>query len=152
MPAAVMRKPGLAKGVPGVKRAIPKAASEPRHAPTKQKWSTVIIAVAAVAAIAAPFALILAFGGAGMKVIETPSTIGGLNVGAGGAANGATRFYRDMHDGRVMVMEVDGEGTRIVGTMAKEDVPLASDNLPHAERRGMDTQQRLNALGTPFRR
>lgn len=152
MPAAVMRKPGLAKGVPGVKRAAPKVGPAPHPTSTKQKWSTAVIAVAAIAAIAAPFLLILAFGGAGMKVIEAPSTLGGAGGGAAGSTSGVTRFYRDTHDGRVMVMEVDAAGTRIVGTMAKEDVPLATDNLPHAERRGMDTQQRLNALGTPFRR
>lgn len=150
MPAAVMRKPVPAKGAPGVKRPAPSAAKHHHDAPVKPMVSTVTIVVAGSVAVATLFGLIWAFGSAGLQIPTAPPTAAG-KVAPGSGAGASTRVYRDMHDGRVMVMEVDGNGTRIVGTMSKDEVGLATDNLPSPERRGLDTQQRLNALGTPFR-
>ena len=150
MPAAVMRKPVPAKGASGVKRPATSTAKRHTDAPVKPMYSTVTIIAAGVVAIVTLFGLIWAFGSAGFQV-PTPAPTAGKAALGSSAAGATTRVYRDMHDGRVMVMEVDGNGTRIVGTMSKDDVGLATDNLPSPERRGLDTQQRLNALGTPFR-
>lgn len=151
MPAAVMRRPVPAKGGQGVKRPAPSAATRHHDAPVKPMFSTVTIVVASVTAIVTLFGLIWAFGSAGLQIPATPPAAAGKALPGSGAAAASTRVYRDMRDGRVMVMEVDGNGTRIVGTMSKDEVGLATDNLPSPERRGLDTQQRLNALGTPFR-
>ena len=151
MPAAVMRKPVPAKGASGVKRPAPSAAKHHHETPVKPMVSTVTIVVAGSVAIATLFGLIWAFGSAGLQIPATPPAAAGKAAPGSAAAAASTRVYRDMHDGRVMVMEVDGNGTRIIGTMSKDEVGLATDNLPTPERRGLDTQQRLNALGTPFR-
>jgi hypothetical protein len=66
---------------------------------------------------------------------------------------GPTVFYRDRGDGSVTVMEIDGNGTRVRGTMKRTDVPLLQEDKvregwgdgavnPHA---------RINALGSSFR-
>lgn len=70
------------------------------------------------------------------------------------AAGKSTTFYRDRGDGTVMVMEIDGNGTRIKGTMSRTQVPMILedqvDSQP-AERPTLSSQSRVHALGSAFR-
>lgn len=100
--------------------------------------------------------LVLYLFGAARSVTVQPRT--GIEAGVGGGGGGrqdVTTMYRDTRDGRVIVMEVDAKGTRIKGTMAKEDVPLANDTYrDDTPRRSADaptTTDRVNALGSSFR-
>ena len=72
----------------------------------------------------------------------------------GPAARGPTVVYRDRGDGTVMVMEIDGNGTRIKGSMKRSEVPMMLD-APEGGRRSdpnaVTPQSRVNALGSAFR-
>ncbi len=69
------------------------------------------------------------------------------------AGPGPTVFYRDRGDGTVTVMEIDGNGTRIKGTMSRYDVPLLqADKVREGWGSGaVNPHARVNALGSAFR-
>jgi hypothetical protein len=71
----------------------------------------------------------------------------------GPAGPGPTVFYRDRGDGTVTVMEIDGNGTRIKGTMSRYDVPLLqADKVREGwGSSGINPHARVNALGSAFR-
>jgi hypothetical protein len=75
---------------------------------------------------------------------------------AGGSATpgpGPTVYYRDRGDGTVMVMEIDGNGTRLKGVVNRVDVPLLQADKVR-EGWGDNTSSphsRVNALGSSFR-
>lgn len=62
-----------------------------------------------------------------------------------------TTYYRDLKNGRVMVMEIDEKGTRVLGTKAKEDVELANEALKDPNERAVNTVDRLNAFSQTFK-
>lgn len=73
---------------------------------------------------------------------------------SGPAAPGPTVVYRDRGDGTVMVMEIDGNGTRIKGSMKRSEVPMMLDAAEIGRRRdpsAVTPQSRVNALGSSFR-
>ena len=70
------------------------------------------------------------------------------------AGPGPTVFYRDRGDGTVTVMEIDGAGTRIKGTMSRYDVPLVQADKVREGWGGsgaVNPNARVNALGSAFR-
>ena len=81
-------------------------------------------------------------------------TIGGVPTAAAPAGPGPTVFYRDRGDGTVTVMEIDGNGTRLKGTISRNDVPLLQADKVRAGWGGESTSgpnSRVNALGSAFR-
>lgn len=138
------------------------AAPKPRAAPhtaTRAKSDGLhikLIAAAAVIAAIVGIAVIWEFGAARNLPMPQGGAIGaGGSGGAGGRGSEPTVVYRDMHDGRIMVMEVGPDGTRIKGTIAKSSLPMASDLSGDAGvmRRSSEpsTSDRVNALGSAFR-
>ncbi len=74
--------------------------------------------------------------------------------GAAPAGPGPTVFSRDRGDGTVVVMEIDGNGTRVRGVIARTDVPLLqADKVREGwgSSSGTTTHNRVNALGSSFR-
>ena len=73
----------------------------------------------------------------------------------GGAAPGLapTVYYRDRGDGTMMVMEIDGNGTRLKGVVNRVDVPLLQADKVHEGwgNSSPSPQSRVNALGSSFR-
>ena len=70
------------------------------------------------------------------------------------ATPGPTVVYRDRGDGTVVVMEIDGNGTRIKGVMNRVDVPMMKEEARSSRRWGdeaVNSQSRVNALGSAFR-
>ncbi|TBW37208.1 hypothetical protein EYW49_12150 [Siculibacillus lacustris] len=66
-----------------------------------------------------------------------------------------TTIYRDLHNGQVMVTEIDGNTMRVKGTMAKEDLPIAGNMYREPRRMGIDpssdANDRLNAFSQTFK-
>jgi hypothetical protein len=63
-------------------------------------------------------------------------------------------LYRDRGDGTVIVMEIDGSGTRIKGVMNRVDVPMMKEQAAASRRwaeEAVTSQSRVNALGSAFR-
>ena len=86
--------------------------------------------------------------------LTTLGTGAGIQTTGGASTAGPTVFYRDRGDGTVLVMEIDGNGTRIRGTLKRTDVPMMQET--HEWSRKWDdnahsTQSRINALGSAFR-
>ncbi len=135
----------------GARRPAPRARpmhAEPRKPPkpalSQLAWGLLIGTGAFVA-----FLIIYLYGAAGL------ASIGGradrIDEAPEGAPTSATTVYRDMRDGRVMVMEVDEKGTRIIGIVPKEDVPMAGNMYRETRSRGLDTTTRLNAFSKTFK-
>jgi hypothetical protein len=80
-----------------------------------------------------------------------PRGVTGPAAAPTGRVSDKTTVYRAMKDGRMVIMEIDKNGTRVIGTVSKGDVPLASDPdrdpRPHAP----DTAERLNAFSQTFK-
>ena len=133
----------------------------PAHRPEPHKQGTDtsrLILIGGVLAVAAVIgvAVIWEFGAA--RNLAVPDVAVGSGADSGAAATGgrSTMLYRDMRDGRIMVMEVGPGGTRLKGTVSKNDLPIAAD----ADRPGGSTRSggvdpsaadRVNALGSAFR-
>lgn len=66
---------------------------------------------------------------------------------------GPTVFYRDRGDGTVTVLEIDGNGTRVKGTIDRVDVPLLQADKVREGWGSSNTSpnSRVNALGSSFR-
>ena len=132
-------------------RPIPRRPEPEHHAPPKSQLAQPIaVGAAAALALALLIGTIWAFGNAGI------SGIARLPESADPAppptpVSRTTRVYRDMHDGRVTVMDIDANGTRVIGTMAKDKVPMISKVDKDAVPAAMDSQSRLHALGSNFR-
>jgi hypothetical protein len=148
--------PARARTGPPPARPVHKPAAAASHAarakPTfaDRLQITLFMSALAVAAVVA-IAVIWEFGAA--RTLSLGSGPGG------GAANGRDRptvYYRDMRDGRVMVMEIGADGTRIKGTVAKSDLGIAADmgaDIGGSSRPGEVTSaDRVNALGSSFRK
>lgn len=69
------------------------------------------------------------------------------------AGPGPTLYYRDRGDGSFTVMEIDANGTRMKGTIHRNDVPLLQADKVHEGwgNRTTTTNSRVNALGSSFR-
>jgi len=69
------------------------------------------------------------------------------------AGPGPTLYYRDRGDGYFTVMEIDANGTRMKGTIHRNDVPLLQADKVHEGwgNRTTTTNSRVNALGSSFR-
>jgi hypothetical protein len=81
--------------------------------------------------------------------IATP-TITAPKAGPGAAP---TVFYRDRGDGTFVVMEIDGNGTRVKGTIPRDEVPLLqADKVREGwGSTNVNPNARVNALGSAFR-
>lgn len=66
-----------------------------------------------------------------------------------------TNFYRSTRDGRVIVMEIDQNGTKIKGTISRRDVPIDADEYRDGPVNGNggpgSPENRVHALGSAFR-
>ncbi len=159
MVATTMRKPMTATAGRGAARQMGRPAPrppahhvEPVHPKPHSRALTYAAAGMGAAALIAGLVVIYLFGNAGLRTIATPPVGGNGQVPAAVAPGAApTLVYRDLHDGRVMVMEIDANGTRVVGTMAKQDVPMATNMYREPKQRSIDSSTRLQALGDPFR-
>lgn len=108
------------------------------------------LAIAAIVGIA----VIWEFGAArNLSVGSTLATRGGGSTRPG---DQPTLLYRDMRDGRVMVMEIGADGTRIKGTVSKSNLGIAADmggDVGSSVRSGdVTSADRVNALGSAFRK
>ncbi|NLH81565.1 MAG: hypothetical protein GX458_12070 [Phyllobacteriaceae bacterium] len=131
----------------------------PAHRPPPHRQSSgdvarlVLIGAAIAVAGAIGVGVIWEYGAA--RNLSVPP--GAIGAGADAAPPGgrSTTMYRDLHDGRIMVMEIGPGGTRLKGTVSKSEVPLAND----VDREGGTSQKapepsasdRVNALGSAFR-
>lgn len=149
-------RPAAAPGrapVPGRAAAPHAPAPHAAHHPAKSQGlgTGQILGIAAGIVVAAVVGLgvIWQFGAA-----RDLSMIGGLGGGAT-ARPQTTTMYRDMKDGRLMVIEIGPEGTRIKGTVDKASVAIANEEIgqPRPVRRPSETssRDRVNALGSSFR-
>ena len=125
-------------------------------APEHQRGDTLrMIAIIAAVVVAAVVGITIIWEFGAARLITRPGGLPGSQIRGGEAAAPApTLYYRDLRDGRVMVMEVDENGTRIKGTMSRNDVPLTAELYHEETRRSSDTptsSQRINALGSSFR-
>mgnify|MGYP001767075859 CR=1 FL=1 len=79
--------------------------------------------------------------------------VGTSSSTTGRSGPGPTVVYRDRGDGTVTVMEIDGNGTRVKGTMSRYDVPLLqADKVREGwGSSGINPHARVNALGSAFR-
>ena len=114
--------------------------------------ASVVVAVAAVAV-----GVIWEYGAARNLDLTAAPVSDRAGAGQGGRGGGApTVFYRDMRDGRVMVMEVDAQGTRIKGTVNKSDLDFAAgmgaDIGPPNRMGDVTAADRVGALGSAFRK
>lgn len=92
------------------------------------------------------------FGSSITKRFEPAAMTGG---GAGTAVpSGTTVLYRDRGDGTVLVMEIDGNGTRIKGTLDRKDVPMIREKRERRkllDEESINSNSRIHALGSAFR-
>jgi len=93
--------------------------------------------------------IIYVYGTAGTIAQRRP--MGGETETAQPRISDTTRVYRDMKNGRVVIMEVDRNGTRVVGTVSKSEVPMAADPDHDTRPRALDTTERLNAFSQTFK-
>lgn len=93
--------------------------------------------------------IIYVYGTAGTIAQRGP--IGGETETAPARVPDKTMVYRDMKNGRVVIMEVDRNGTRVVGTVSKSEVPMAADPDRGSGPRTPDTAERLNAFSQTFK-
>lgn len=81
--------------------------------------------------------------------------LGGVAQGSAPTGPAPTVYYRDRGDGTVTVMEIDGNGARLKGTMHRNDVPLLqADKVREGWGSGagnLSPSSRVNALGSSFR-
>lgn len=159
MVTTTMRRPMAATAGRGAARPMGRPGQRPpvhhveaTHPKSQSRALTFAIAGGGSAVLIAGLVMIYLFGNTGLRSIATP-TISGNGQATAAMAPGAapTLIYRDLHDGRVIVTEVDAHGTRVIGTMAKEDVPMATNMYREPRQRGLDSSTRLQALGQPFR-
>lgn len=126
-------------------------------ASTRDKIGIVLIAAAILVLAVVGIAVIWEFGAA--RTLSVPRTgMIGAEDGTGPSVqrprDAPTMLYRDMRDGRIMVMEVGPDGTRLKGTVDKSTVPLANDTHrePTSSRSAEPSAtDRVNALGSAFR-
>lgn len=148
MPARPISRPNLPPRVGGRPVRPPIAAHREHHPPPPSSTVPILIGVIFVTGLAVLLGVIWMFGDTHMFVtrgLEAPETVD---------PNAPTRIYRDTRDGRVMVFDADANGTRLVGTMDKADVPMAGNMYRDPRQRGFETpsaSDRMNALGSAFK-
>lgn len=159
MPTTVrpMPRPAAARAGASARRpSRPAPAHRPHPHAASAADTTRLVVIGAVIVVAAVIAVgvIWEFGAA--RNLAVP--YGAVGPGPGAAPTPdrpTTTMYRDLHDGRIMVMEIGPGGTRLKGTVSKTEVPFAND----ADRDGGTTRgtpepsavDRVNALGSAFR-
>lgn len=148
---------------PGVRPMPPRrpaSATAKHHTPPKTSNDTlrlILIGVGLAIAALVGVGVIWEFG-AGRNLPRPSAGLPSSDDAAGGAGAAPTMVYRDMHDGRVMVMEVGPDGTRIKGTIDKGNLPIAGDMAPGGvatssrSSAGPNSNDRVNALGSAFRK
>ncbi len=107
-------------------------------------------------AILAIVALVYVFFGSSIeKRFEPRASSVAAGPGTGSSpVGGATILYRDRGDGTVLVMEIDGNGTRIKGTLDRKDVPMIREKRERRrllEQESISSGSRIHALGSAFR-
>lgn len=155
-PRPVATRPAPARGVPGRPPHPPagRVHHEP-HPPVPAHSTTqrLMIGGGILAAVVVAVAVLYAFGSA-RNLSGVPLSGTGAGAGDGRPSMETTLLYRDMRDGTVMVMEMDRNGTRVVGIRSKEDIPMAGDMYRDRKVKTMQTpsaSDRVNALGSAFR-
>lgn len=133
----------------------------PAHRPRPHEQSTgdvarlILIGAALAVAGAIGVGVVWEFGAA-RNLSVPPGAIGaGADADAATSGSRSTTMYRDLHDGRIMVMEIGPGGTRLKGTVSKTDVPLANevdrDGGTSRKTPEPSASDRVNALGSAFR-
>lgn len=137
-----------------VGRQIHRPAPRPVHKsapPPASNVSQILIGALIGVGVFVGLAIIYVYGTAGLVPQNVPRR-GDAPPPAAATVPDRTTLYRTMRDGRVMVMEVDRNGTRVVGTMSKDDVPLANDPSRNNQRaHNLDATERLNAFSDTFK-
>lgn len=146
---APVRRPTPAR-TPGHAHAAP---SKPA---TTGTLGYVLIGIAVAIGAAIAVGVIWEFGAARTLSVPSIPPSGSDRSGDGATRGGApTVMYKDMRDGRVLVFEVGPEGTRLKGSVAKSDLPLAEnmngEGSSSARRNDATATDRVNALGSAFR-
>lgn len=128
------------------------------HAPPKADDTvrTVLIVTAVAIATVVGVGIVWEYGSArNLPAQQEGADAADTTAGAesGRRAAKPTLFYRDMRDGRVMVMEVGPDGTRIKGTVDKGSLAITGDSSEDGSRSAPDPSSvdRVNALGSAFR-
>jgi len=130
------------------------ASSAARAKPTLADRINLVLFLSALAiAAVVGIAVIWEFGAA--RNLSPGATLATGGDGSGRPGDRPTLLYRDMRDGRVMVMEIGADGTRIKGTVAKSKLGIAADmggDVGAASRSNdVTSADRVNALGSAFR-
>lgn len=148
-------------------RVMPQRPTRPAHPATTATTSAarakptftdrinlVLFLTALVVAGIVGIAVIWEFGAA--RNLTVGATLTAHGGGSGRPGDRPTLLYRDMRDGRVMVMEIGADGTRIKGTVAKSNLGIAADmgaDVGSSVRTGdVTSADRVNALGSAFRK
>ncbi len=128
--------------------------TEPAHGhahghPAKAPNYLLIAAALAVVLVAGVVAI---WGGGAARGIRL---FGSVDVGEPRRDADTTMLYRDLKNGRLMVMEVGKNGTKMKGTIDKKTLPLANDEAANQQSsRGsaeITSFDRVQALGAAFR-
>lgn len=108
--------------------------------------------IAAALAVVIVTAVVAVWGGGMARGFRL---FGGAEVGEPRRDADTTMLYRDLKNGRLMVMEVGKNGTKMKGTIDKKTLPLANDEAANQQSsRGsaeITSFDRVQALGAAFR-
>lgn len=122
-----------------------------REITTRQLTLLVVQGTLVACLILGILATIWFFFGDALRTHLTPIAVSGGAAAPPGP--GPTVFYRDRGDGSFTVMEIDGNGARLKGTIHRNDVPLLQADKVHEGwgQRKTQSDSRVNALGSAFR-
>lgn len=140
-------------GRPPVRPARAAARSTPAKVTTTADTLRIaVLVVAAAIAAVIGIAVIWEFGvGRNLPMLQRGSATDGLDRSQRDAP---TTVYRDLHNGRIMVMEYGPDGTRLKGTVDRSTVPTIGEMANEPSTRGSSepsASDRVNALGSAFR-
>jgi hypothetical protein len=128
------------------------AAHAHAHAHAHPAGPNYLLIAAALAVVIVAGAVAIWGGGSARNL---PLFGGGGEVGEQRRDANTTMMYRDLKNGRLMVMEIGPNGTKMKGTIDKTTLPLANDeaNKPQSTRQSpeLTTFDRVQALGSAFR-
>ncbi len=139
---------------PGARPMANSAATvSPREVTPPQMTQLVAQGVMIAGAILAVIGGIIFFFGDTMRGHLFPIAAPPAGVQRSAPGTAPTVFYRDRGDGTFVVMEIDGNGTRVKGTVARDDVPLLqADKVREGwGSSNVNPNARVNALGSSFR-
>lgn len=135
---------------------VPASKAAKQKSGSRDTWRILLVAAMVAVVAVVVVVVIWEYGAARNLDLTTMPSADRGGAAAGGRGGGApTVYYRDMRDGRVMVMEIGAQGTRIKGTVNKSDLDIAAgmgaDIGPPNRMGDVTAADRVGALGSAFR-